>query len=142
MPHQNIDYEARLREHGYRVTPQRLIILDAICQVGGHATYGQIHERVRAVDPGIDPSTIYRTLEVLCDAGLVVSAEIDADGKRYEIAERTPHHHLVCRRCGALQDLEHAILAPLLEQISEKFGFCVQSDHVVLHGLCAHCQDG
>ncbi|MBZ0301759.1 MAG: transcriptional repressor, partial [Anaerolineae bacterium] len=72
MTHENSDYIQVLHEKGYRVTPQRLIVLDAVCACQGHATLADIHARVMDMDPTIDRSTIYRALSVLQKVGLIV----------------------------------------------------------------------
>lgn len=139
MSHEERDYEKQLREHGFRVTWQRIVVLDAVCDVGGHASTAAVVKRVAELDPSIDLSTIYRALDVLTQAQLVVSAEID--GVRvYEIAEPVPHHHLICRQCGAVQPLSHKAVQPLLDHVLREHGFQIESEHLVLSGLCATCQ--
>ncbi len=137
MSHEEVDYIDIIRTHGHRVTPQRLIILDAVCEAGPHATFGEIYRRVKEADATIDQSTIYRTLEFLCEVGLVISAEIGETV--YEIAGKTPHHHLVCEQCGQVMCLEHSAVRPLFDQIEQQLGFRVQTDHLVFRGLCKKC---
>ena len=83
MTHETIDTIERLRRQGYRVTPQRLIVLDAVCEVGGHADFGAIYASVKYADPTIDKSTIYRALDVLSSVGLIVVTDIGDEGKVY-----------------------------------------------------------
>lgn len=139
MSHENNDYVATMRKKGYRVTPQRLTVLDAVCDVGGHATIGQIYQRAKELDPLIDQSTIYRALDVLCKVGLVNVAEIGEAGKVYEIAEPTPHHHLICQQCGATLQFDHQLVQPFLKHLEEQLGFTVTDEHLTLHGICAAC---
>lgn len=139
MTHNSIDYVEVMRAKGCRVTAQRLIILDAVCEVGGHATFGDIYRRVKATDPSIDQSTIYRNLDVLTSIGLIVSAEIGDQGTVYEIAGQTPHHHLVCKVCGDVQQIGPDKLQALVEGLRRDYGFVMQLDHLVLSGVCAHC---
>lgn len=82
MSHENIDYEGVLRRAGYRVTRQRLIILDAVCEGGGHTTLKEVFSRVRIVDDTIDQSSLYRALKLFVDLGLVVSATTARRGMR------------------------------------------------------------
>ena len=140
MTHEDKDYIQALRAGGYRVTPQRLIVLDAVCAEGGHATLGIIQARVLDMDPTIDRSTIYRALDVLCAVGLVVESEIGDEGKVYKIAGESDHHHLVCQGCGAIITVPHAVLAPLLEVIRGDYGFEVSVDHLTLPGRCPNCR--
>src|SRR5262245_9187430 len=100
MTHFDIDYVSIIHNAGHRVTPQRLLILDAVCEGGGHTTLGEIYARARVVDPSLDRSTLYRTLKFFVELGLVVAADMGDGETYYEIAKPHPHHHLVCRRCG------------------------------------------
>ncbi len=140
MSHEKLDYVDLMRQHGFRVTNQRLAILDAVCDAGPHATFGEIYRLVKMNTPSIDQSTIYRTLDVLCEIGLVVSADIGKDGRVYEIARTTPHHHLTCRSCGATTEFSHELVQPLLRQLDTALGFLVQMDHIVLEGICPECR--
>ena len=138
MSHQTLEYEAILRAAGHRVTQQRLFILDAVCEGHGHTTLGEIYARAHAVDPTLDRSTLYRTLKLFIELGLVVSAEVSGE-TYYEIAKPQRHHHLVCRRCGHEQEIEQAAVQGMFDLISARYGFTVTTDHLVLFGLCADC---
>ncbi|RME80856.1 MAG: transcriptional repressor [Caldilineae bacterium] len=139
MSHDTFDYVSRIREQGYRMTMQRQVVLDAVCEAGGHTTIDAISRRVRSRMPHINRSTIYRTLEFLQAVNLVVSAHI-AGRTMYEIAHPcSRHHHLICRGCGAEMELAHEVLAPVFEEITERTGFIVQVEHLVLEGLCPNC---
>ena len=139
MSHEEKDYIQQLRDKGYRVTSQRLIVLDAVCELGGHATIGAIHARVKELDSTIDQSTIYRALDVLADAGLVTVAEMGEQGKIYDIAEDAGHHHLRCQSCGKVLTISTEHLDNLKKLLHEHYGFVLQPDHLVLPGLCADC---
>jgi len=139
MSHHHIDYEAIMRRAGHRVTPQRLTILDAVCEAEGHTTLGQIYARARQVDSSIDRSTLYRTLKLFVDLGLVVSADTGDGETYYEIAKPHHHHHLVCRQCGNEWEIDHAVMQPMFEQLLEQYGFTADSDHLVVFGLCKTC---
>ena len=120
------------------MTPQRLLLLDAICEGKGHTTFDQIYERVKTKAPGINPATVYRTLDFLCELRLVVSAEIDGDTV-YELASETPHHHLVCRHCGSVQKLTDFHFQDLRDHLWQEHGFRADLDHQAITGLCAGC---
>jgi Fur family ferric uptake transcriptional regulator len=92
------------------------------------------------LDPTIDPSTIYRALDVLVEVGLVVVSEIAETGKIYKIAGAAQHHHLVCQSCGKVLTIQAEALAPLLNQLREYYGFEVRADHLSLPGFCADCR--
>jgi Fur family ferric uptake transcriptional regulator len=138
MSHDRLECAAQIREQGFRVTPQRLLLLDAICEGNGHTTFDEIYERVKSKAPGINQATVYRSLDFLCELRLVVSAEIEGRTV-YEIAGETPHHHLVCRKCGAVQDLADFHFEELWSHLLEEHGFKTDLDHMVLNGLCAGC---
>ncbi len=140
MSHRQQDFDQRIRESGFRLTPQRQLILDAICALGDHATVQEIYERVRTVAPAINRATVYRALGFFCDLRLLVSAEI-AGSTVYEIAEPTPHHHLVCRRCGGTQELADRHFDELAEHLLAEHDFAAEIDHMTIPGICADCRD-
>ena len=83
------------------MTPQRQMVLDAVCEIGEHARPEQVYELVQQKSPAVHRATVYRTLKLLCELGLVADT-VTAEGHLvYEIAGERPHHHLVCRCCGA-----------------------------------------
>jgi Fe2+ or Zn2+ uptake regulation protein len=128
-----------MRESGFRVTPQRQLILDAICEGGGHTTLAEIYARVRAKAPDISLATVYRALDFFCQLGLVVAADIGCEHTVYEIAGATRHHHLACRHCGQVEQLAPEIMETLFTRIESGQGFRVDMDHVVLLGICKQC---
>lgn len=140
MTHHLLNYVARLREHGLRFTPQRELILDAICEGGGHTTFDEIYERLHAKAPAINQATVYRTLKLFCDLRLVVMADL-GDGKTvYEIAGVTPRHHLVCRACGQVEQIDHAVLAVLFAAFEREQRFTLDVNHLVPFGYCHRCR--
>jgi Fur family ferric uptake transcriptional regulator len=140
MSHYKLDYEEVIRAAGHRVTNQRVLILDAVCEGDGHTTLGQIYARVRKMDRSIDRSTIYRALKLFTDLGLVVSANTGKGEFVYEISKPRPHHHLVCRQCGKEKEIEQSVMQAMFEKVGREHQFQVETDHLVLFGLCAQCQ--
>ncbi|HLF27563.1 MAG TPA: Fur family transcriptional regulator [Anaerolineae bacterium] len=138
MTHQHTNYTARMRERGFRVTPQRQLILDAICEGGGHTTPEEIYRRVQAKSPAINRATVYRTLDFLCELRLVVAVQIGGH-TFYEIAGEAPHHHLICRRCNKVEEIGHDTLKALFAKIEREQQFLVDMDHLALFGLCKRC---
>lgn len=141
MSHEEKDYIQILRSQGYRVTPQRLIVLDAVCDIDGHATIATVVARVKELDPTIDQSTIYRALDVLVEVGLVVVAEMGDEGKVYKIAGEATHHHLICQSCGTVLNINDDEVNPLFALLQTKYGFIVRADHLSLPGLCRTCAE-
>lgn len=140
MSHRSRNFAARIRAQGFRLTPQRQIILDAVCAGGGHTTLDEIFERVQQTAPAVNRSTLYRTLEFLRELDLVVAADIGGQTV-FEIAHEQPHHHLVCCGCGAEIEIDQTLLAPAFAEIEQAHGFSVSSDHLVIVGLCAGCRE-
>lgn len=129
-----------LKRQGYKLTPQRRVILDIIHQAEAHLTADDIYNLVCRKIDGVNKSTVYRTLELLEELNCVVKSEI---GERfvYHHAEEGHHHHLICRRCGRCINLDEASLEPLRQQLQEDFGFQADLKHVVLGGLCDACRE-
>lgn len=138
MSHTEVDYVGRIREEGYRLTPQRQIILDALCAIRRHASIAELVERVRAVSPAIDRATVYRTMVFFSELRLVTSAEVDGVTV-YEIASSEPHYHLVCRRCGAIAHLPAYHLAGLVEHLAVEHGFVAEIEQLTISGVCSEC---
>lgn len=128
-----------MRERGYRVTPQRQTILDAVCEGGDHLTPEEIYARVQKKSPAINLATIYRNLEFLCEMRLVVAVQIGGQ-MRYEIAGETPHHHLVCRTCNKIEVLGHESVRSFFARLERDSGFVADMDHLAIFGLCKKCK--
>ena len=130
----------RLRNQGYRLTPQRHLILEVIRQARDHVTPEQVYNAVHAQNPAISRATIYRTLDFLCEMRLVVAMQWGGH-TYYEIAGETPHHHLICRSCGRMLSLDNALLADLIAAFARRHYFPIDLDHVALFGLGADCRN-
>lgn len=141
VSHENLDYGTVLRNAGRRVTRQRLIILDAVCEGHGHTTLKQVFSRVREVDDTIDQSSLYRTLKLFVDLGLVISATTDDGETWYEITRPRPHHHLICRTCGKQQEIAHDVVQAMSNMLLRQYGFEARPNHLVITGLCAKCRE-
>jgi len=128
-----------LRQRGYRMTPQRLVILNILLQAGGHLSPLEICHRAQSALPGMTEATVYRTLTFLTQQGLALAAHIGNGQLMYEIALRE-HHHLICRHCGANHEIEHRLLEGLYEQLQEMSGFKIDGMHVTFFGLCPQCR--
>ena len=127
-----------LRARGLRLTAQRQLVLEAVYQLG-HATPEQVHTSVREVAAGVNITTIYRTLELLEQLGLVTHTHLSHGSPTYHRAGDDQHVHLVCRSCGTVTEVEPAILDPLVGQLAAERGFMVDVGHVALFGVCGQC---
>ncbi len=130
-----------LRESGHRLTPQRLLILSALRNAGGHLTAAQILEQVKESYPYIDVSTVYRTLNVLKSMRLVSETDIGGGEYLYEWLDQERHHHLICRECDTLTLLDHSFLENLGAEILDDYGFQPDIDHFAISGVCQQCRD-
>jgi Fur family transcriptional regulator, ferric uptake regulator len=132
----------RLRARGLRWTPQRRVLVEVLSRTGGHVTGSELVERCRELDPGTIPSTVYRTLDVLEELG-VLSHSHGADGREeFHVLPESEHGHLICRRCGAQWELaadDPAVIASV-DAFAGQRGFAVDVSHMTMIGLCAACQ--
>ena len=139
MHHYGNSSNETLRKRGYRLTPQRYMILSVIQEADEHLSIDQIMERVQKRNPYVSLSTIYRTLELLRELGLVRENHLPGQQPRYEMAEGKAHHHLVCRRCRSMIHLDEALLGNLNEQLQEQYGFHNLTLDLVAAGYCDSC---
>lgn len=129
-----------LRESGHKMTPQRMMILSSLRHASGHLTAAEIFERVKAEYPYVDISTVYRTLTVLKDLHLISETDMGVGDATYEWVAAERHHHLICRQCNGVTQLDHRYLAEVGAGIAEDLGFRADLDHFAIFGLCRSCQ--
>ncbi|HEX9617341.1 MAG TPA: Fur family transcriptional regulator [Anaerolineales bacterium] len=128
-----------LRAQGYRLTPQRLAILNILRQSGEHLSPSEIYLRARQVMPGLTEATVYRTLIFLTEQDLILAAHVGSGQLVYQIAEHD-HDHLICRACGQTEEIDHSVLRSLYEQFEVRTGYRIDSVHQTFFGLCPDCQ--
>ena len=129
-----------LREQGYRLTPQRMMVVEAIEASDDHISAEEIHARARATYPYINISTVYRTLELLKQRGLVTETDLGGGRFLYHPAGKASHHHLVCRNCGKVTDIDASVFEPLREDLMARYGFDAEFEHVAIFGTCRKCR--
>ncbi len=129
-----------LRSKGLRLTAQRQLVLDAVHELG-HATPDQVHAKVSKVAAGVNITTVYRTLELLEELGLVTHAHLSHGAPTYHSVGEAQHIHLVCRACGGLTEIPSSTLAQLARTLDGEYGFLLDVGHVALFGVCAECGD-
>lgn len=132
------DLAAVLRERGLRVTPQRQHVLAAVNELG-HATAEQVCGHVQRSSPSFSLSTVYRTLELLEDIGLVSHAHLDHAAPTYHSADDHSHVHVVCRSCGSVQQVDATHGKALAAALHADIGFVTDVAHLAVHGTCASC---
>ena len=139
MPASDVDYQTLIRQSGFRLTPQRQLILDAVF-AHGHSTPQEIYTRVQAKTTAINRATVYRTLELFLELGLVSVAQVKDNQTVYERVGLIPHHHLICQRCDKVEEVDHKLVEPFFQEIEQNFSFKVNTDHLILFGLCDDCR--
>ncbi|GAA1901098.1 Fur family transcriptional regulator [Streptantibioticus ferralitis] len=132
------DWKKDLRERGYRLTPQRQLVLEAVDHLE-HATPDDILSEVRRTASGVNISTVYRTLELLEELGLVSHAHLGHGSPTYHLADRHHHMHLVCRDCEKVIEADVSVAAPLITELRRTFGFDTDMKHFAIFGRCANC---
>jgi len=134
------DIVSKLRQLGYRLTPQRLMILSAIENSDNHISAEEIYAQVVAKYPNVNISTVYRTLELLKRLGLVTETDLGGGRVRYHPGEKGHHHHLVCQKCGAIINIDESTLARLEDVLLHRYDFSASLRHVAIFGLCGNCR--
>ena len=134
------DLAGKLSQQGYRMTPQRLMILSAIADTDDHISAEEIHTQVVTKYPNVNISTVYRTLELLKRLGMVTETDLGEGRVRYHSAEKGHHHHLVCRECSATIDLDEPLLSPLKDALLREYNFIADLRHLAILGRCINCR--
>ena len=132
------EWKADLRARGYRLTPQRQLVLEAVAELG-HATPDDIVTAVRRTAAGVNISTVYRTLELLEDLGLVRHTHLGHGPPTYHAATDDEHVHLVCRVCGRVTETSPDLVAGLVATLAESEGFVADVGHLAVFGTCRRC---
>lgn len=131
---------SRLHSLGYRLTPQRQLVLQAV-ETLGHATPDEILAEVQQHASAVNVSTIYRTLEVLEELGLVRHTHLSDRAPTYHSVTDHVHFHLVCRNCHRVVSVDPEVLAPFASRLREEQGFVIDVGHLAIFGECVECED-
>jgi Fur family ferric uptake transcriptional regulator len=130
-----------LRQRGRRITRQRRLIWDALtAEPESHLSADDLVERVRAQMPKLDPSTVYRTLDLLVREGLVRRTDLGAGRAFYEPAQDHLHHHVVCERCGAVAHLHDEEIGDVRTRVERASGYALSRNDMSFYGLCPACR--
>ena len=130
---------ARLHSLGYRLTPQRQLVLQAVDTLG-HATPDEILAEVQQHASAVNASTVYRNLEVLEQLGLVRHAHLSDRAPTYHSVTDHTHFHLVCRKCRRIRSVDADEVAPLAERMRSEHGFDIDVGHLAIFGECVECE--
>src|SRR5579859_2602258 len=134
-------WDATLRASGYRVTPQRQLVLEAVTRLH-HASPEEICAEVNQTARGVNVSTVYRTLELLEQLGLVTHTHLGHGAPSYHLAAEAQHVHLVCADCGRITQVPPEAVAPLVSALADNYGFQTDVGHLTVFGRCESCHEG
>jgi Fur family ferric uptake transcriptional regulator len=137
---QHAELVEALRETGYRLTPQRECVLAVIAESDGHLTAEEILARVRRRYPYLNKSAVYRSLDLFSELSIITQTDLGHGRVEYELQRHPQHHHLICRECKHVQQIDHAALQPLARRLENEFGFQADLDHFAIFGTCRKCR--
>ncbi|MDI6815393.1 MAG: Fur family transcriptional regulator [Dehalococcoidales bacterium] len=129
-----------LRQHGYKLTPQRRVVIRTIASSQDHLTPNAIYEKVRQDHPNIGLVTIYRTLDILAKLELICELHAGGSCHSYTISTSGHHHHLICSNCGTVVDVTSYDLGQMEQKLSLETGFKIEYHLLEFTGLCQACQ--
>lgn len=134
------ELESLMSRRGFRSTAQRRLILDRLFEVGGHFTADDLIADVRKADASVGSATVYRTLRMLVEAGLLQEHRFsDNEGTRFELTVPDEHHdHIICLDCGMIREFEEPLIEQLQERVADQLGFKLEYH---THQLYAHCKN-
>ena len=134
-----IELHQRLRARGQRLTPQRLLILELLYAHGDHVTADELHAAAHPHYPYLNISTVYRTLELLRDVGIVAETDLGDGRRHFALLSEERHHHLICLHCGAVEEIDDTLFDGLRVALLASHGFRPRIDHLAIFGACAYC---
>jgi Fe2+ or Zn2+ uptake regulation protein len=130
----------QIRERGFRLTPQRMAILNVLYDSNGHLTPPEIFNQLIPILPGATEPTVYRNLDFLCENGFIRATHTGSGRMEYEIVIHA-HHHLTCKNCGQETEIPHKQLQLLYDQLEQSTGYRLTENHLTFMGLCPHCKE-
>ena len=142
MDREGLGAADRLTAAGERVTRQRLLVANALAASGRRLTAEQLYRSLRRHEPGIGRATVFRTLETLVEAGVARRLELDGHVYAYVACLPAHHHHIACTRCGRVEEIDEAYVAPITERLASEMGFEIDDARLDFYGRCATCRAG
>jgi Fur family ferric uptake transcriptional regulator len=135
------DLEAYMTRRGLRSTEQRRVIIDTFFGATEHITIDTLLREVRAVDARVGYATVYRTMKLLTESGVVQEHKFGDGFTRYELVDEAHHHdHLICLECSRITEFEEPLIEELQARVANRYGFLVKQHKHELYGVCADCQ--
>jgi Fur family transcriptional regulator, ferric uptake regulator len=135
------DLNEYMLKRGLRSTEQRRLIIDTFFEQHEHITIDSLLKQVRAVDARVGYATVYRTMKLLSESGVVQEHKFGDGFTRYELSDEDAHHdHLVCLECSKIIEFEEPQIEVLQDRVAKKHGFLVRAHKHEMYGVCADCQ--
>jgi len=131
---------AKLKEHGLRLTPQRLAVLKILARSADHPSVDMIFEQVKPDFPTTSLATIYKTVNLLKQLGEVVELDFSEESNRYDGNKPYPHPHLICTQCKTIVDPDVATASDLSKELAKKTGYQIVNHRLDFFGICPRCQ--
>lgn len=135
-----MDITGELKRRGYRITPQRVMILSIIEHSDEHISAENIYDHIIEKYPGINISTVYRALELLKQLGLIYEIDLGGGSVGYHPEGKGHHHHLICRECGSVTDVSESVVFSVKAILMQAFDFDADLRHMAINGLCGKCR--
>lgn len=134
---------ARLQEHDYKLTPQRQLVVQALLKSSGeHLSAEEVYNMVKRESPDIGLATVYRTLDLLSELGILHKMDFGDGRARFEFADEAHHHHhLICVSCGAVAEFGEDLLDSLEDEVERRTGFRVTDHQLKFYGYCRSCAE-
>lgn len=129
-----------LRGRSFRLTPQRMAVLEILASSEGHPTVAEVYKEVSVTFPTTSLATVYKTVILLKELGEVLELGFPDGSNRYDGSRPYPHPHIICTRCRKIMDPELSSIDHLNEEIAKKTGFTIQHHRLDFFGLCPACQ--
>ena len=130
-----------MAEQGLNVTRQRLRIAEMFFAMQGHHTLDELYGVMRRSEPGLVQTTVYRTLKLLCEAGLALELQFGDGVARFEPVDAKAHHdHLICQKCGKTEEVHSEAIEVLQRELADSYGYRLLGHAHYLYGLCPDCR--
>jgi len=130
----------KFKEHGLRMTPQRLAVLKILALSDGHPSVEMIYKKVKSDFPTTSLATIYKTVNLLKELGQVVELDFSGESNRYDGNRPYPHPHLICTKCNTVSDPNVDALGELSKELAKKTGYKIVNHRLDFFGICSRCQ--
>lgn len=129
-----------IKSHGYRLTPTRAAILATLVESGGHISADELVEKVNGEVRYVGRMTVYRTLELLQELGLIRPVYLGSGAAHYVLLEEGHHHHLICSSCGRVFEFDTCVVAEISRMVGDRFDFEIQGHLLEVYGMCPACK--